>query len=166
MESDNPSDNMLISNSTSMTSASNRTDKYTQRLNNVFKVSLVVNIFLLCTLIFLFIFKTFGKNDDDDAKADYVNIKMPDSGVCFPCDYLGPDVKREDTLYDHIQTTDNGQKLCCITSLPDITTLMRKVIKYAKRGREIYRVVCKTILMPRTVFDPDDNDILSYFIER
>lgn len=128
MESDNPSDNMLISNSSSMTS-SNKTDKYTARLNNVFKVSLVVNIFLLCTLIFLFIFKTFGKIDDEDAKADYVNIKMPDSGVCFPCDYLGPDVKKEDTLYDHIHMTDNGQKLCCITSLPDITTLMRKVVE-------------------------------------
>ena len=131
MESDNPSDNMLISNSSSMTS-SNKTDKYTARLNNVFKVSLVVNIFLLCTLIFLFVFKTFGKTNDEDAKVDYVNIKMPDSGVCFPCDYLGPDVKKEDTLYDHIHMTDNGQKLCCITSLPDITTLMRKVINHLR----------------------------------
>lgn len=93
------------------------------------KYSFFINVFLLVVLVGLLIAKTYLLERDRDSKPERdveYNTATSDNGVCVPCNYLGPEVKPEDTLFETIEKHEGG-KICCHKDKSYLQTMISRV---------------------------------------
>jgi len=101
-----------------------------QKLRKYLGVSLRINVCLVIPLLALVVIRSMlHEQDKQDAKERDVAYKAANSenGVCLPCDSLGPGIKAENTLFDSIQYTKNGGKICCYQEQPYLQIMISRV---------------------------------------
>lgn len=87
-------------------------ESFLSKLKTATYFSVVLNFILLVILAIVFFVKD---NDTDLNNRPSLNVTGQDNkSVCFTCDYLGDDVKKDDTLFSDITKTKCGHRLCCI----------------------------------------------------
>lgn len=101
-----------------------------QKLRKYLGVSLRINVCLVIPLLVLVVIRSrLHEQDKQDAKEADAAYKAANSenGVCLPCDSLGPGIKAENTLFDSIQYTKNGGKICCYQEQPYLQIMISRV---------------------------------------
>ena len=94
--------------------------RWTKVSRTLCKVSFGINVGLIAVLLAIFLYRNIDDKqqkeiiENSEIKEGLVDGgKSPDT-MCVPCDYLGPSVTAEDTLYDSITTTKCGHRICCV----------------------------------------------------
>lgn len=117
-----------------------------QKLRKYLAVSLRINVCLVIPLLALIVTRSMlFEQDKQDAKERDVAYKAANSenGVCLPCDSLGPGIKVETTLFDSIQYTKYGGKICCYQEQPYLQIMISRMMdpQITKPIPEIDRVI-------------------------
>ena len=108
---------------------SNSVTSRKQTLRKYLGVSLRINVCLVIPLLVLVVVRSIYEQDKQDAKERDAAYKAANSenGVCLQCDSLGPGIKAENTLFDSIQYTNNGGKICCYQEQPYLQIMISRV---------------------------------------
>ena len=83
-----------------------------------FGISIAQMVLVIGIIVYRYYGEIFVNHVLDNGVAGVENktsgvVHRPDT-MCVPCDYLGPSVTTEDTLYDSITTTRCGHRICCV----------------------------------------------------
>ncbi|XP_061194073.1 uncharacterized protein LOC133202298 [Saccostrea echinata] len=101
-------------------------------------VSVAGNAVLLIVLIIVYFYQNhliqrnvdFSqtlKTTELEFRSRHPNVTVVDDTVCLECNYLGKDVKVEETLYTNISYSDCGTRLCCLQD-KSIAKLLRQIM--------------------------------------
>lgn len=99
-------------------------------------ISFLLNLILLGFCLGL---RLWWRNDRDTAADDGAlrgarcysldpEVSLSKDSVCVSCDHLGDDVRAKDTLYDVIERSQCGNKLCCYRHR-DVGSLIHRVLE-------------------------------------
>lgn len=96
------------------------------------KSAFYFDVFMLVVLVGALILKSYLQERDtqsnsEDSDVSY-NPAASDQGVCLSCDYLGPEVKTAETLFDKIEMLEDGGKICCYKSEAYLQTMISRMM--------------------------------------
>lgn len=98
-------------------------------LRKILIATVAANILMFFGLVGLIIYNQRHQNSETQNKAGLVSqsFRLPENaGVCSACDYLGPNIKSNDTLFSSIHSV-GGKKVCCMDKPEFLPKLMRMV---------------------------------------